>query len=308
MLSPETIPVERFEELFAGDPQTIEQRLVALRLPATSHPDLSLLPQIESQIALVQAMQGRIDEALVTLDRAEQTPGARIPVAQIRLWLERGRVYHQARRMSEAFPWMLAAYRLSLVEGHDFHTINAAHLLAIVAHDASVKILWNRIAVELADVTRDDKARAWRGVLQNNLGQAYLAAGRFESANHAFTKCREFAALEQNSLLDRGGRWGIAKSLRALGQTNQALAMQHELLREYDELEPKGTLPLELIRMARGLVYEELAELPTRHPAKFAAQAINDLSVNTWFRDLEPARWARLQQMLERERESGTPS
>ena len=44
MLSSETIPVERFDERIAGDPHTIKSRLIALRQPATSHPDRSRLP------------------------------------------------------------------------------------------------------------------------------------------------------------------------------------------------------------------------------------------------------------------------
>ena len=49
-------------------------------------------------MAYFQAMQGRIGEAQGTFDRAEQLPGAQLRLTRIRRWLERGRVYSQARR------------------------------------------------------------------------------------------------------------------------------------------------------------------------------------------------------------------
>ena len=49
--------------------------------------------------------------------------------------------------------------------------------------------------------------------------------------------------------------------------------------------------------MARGIVYEELAELAPHTAADFAAKALIDLEVNSWFRELEPARWAKLQRL-----------
>ena len=296
MVSPAEIPVEQFDELFHGDPAVIEQRFLALRPRALDHLDASLVPQIDSLIALTQAMQGRTDEAFATLDRAEQLPGAQLPMARARLLPERGRVYHQARRMSEALPWMIAAYRLSHASGLDFHAINAAHMAAIVADNVAEKIFWNQRALELAESTGDEKARAWRCVLRNNIGQAFVAAGQFHDALAAFEMCHQQAAERGDALIGRGARWGIARAFRSLGRVGEALSIQQLLLREYNAIERDGSLPAELLGMARGLVFEELAELVPSDSADFAANALRDLSVNDWFRDLEPVRWARIQQ------------
>ena len=79
-MSPDAdVAVEDFESLFHGEPQAIEQRLVALRACAAIHPDKALAPRIESQIALAQAMQKQYSTALDTLDAAEKLPGAALP-------------------------------------------------------------------------------------------------------------------------------------------------------------------------------------------------------------------------------------
>jgi tetratricopeptide (TPR) repeat protein len=294
-------PVERFEELFLGEPAAIEQRLLELRPPAATHPDSTITPRIESLIALSLAMQGKINEAFSSLDEAEELPGAELPLARTRLRLERGRVFHQARRMVEARPWIVQAYRSACEAGLDYHAIDAAHMVAIVASDPVERIAWNRIAWDLAEATRDEKARAWRPVLLNNLGQAYVASGRFADALAAFQQCTRVARECGNPLIEMGARWGIARAKRSLGREAEALAIQQELLHEYDRFEKEGILPAELVGMARGAVKEELALLDPLRAREFAAAALLDLGVNTWFRDLEPARWAVLQ---ERARES----
>lgn len=291
------IPVERFDELFQGEPGEIEQRLAALRPQALVHSDQSLTPQIDSQIALVQAMQQRWDEAFATLDRAEQLPGAEVPIARARLLLERGRVLHQARRMAEALPWMIASYEQSRANGLDVHAINAAHMAAIVVEDPAAKIHWNSVAIELVESTTDEKARAWQVVLHNNMGQALIAAGQFPAALAAFERCRVLASEQGNAIVERGARWGVARAKRSLGCRAEALLIQQQLLGEYDDLQREGSLPSELVGMARGLVYEELAELIPEESAAYAARALSDLGVNSWFRELEPARWASLQQL-----------
>jgi tetratricopeptide (TPR) repeat protein len=297
MLPTSEIPVERFDELFYGEPTEIEQRLSTIRPQALIHSDSSLAPQIDSQIALVQAMQGRIEEAFATLDRAEQLPGADIPIARVRLLLERGRVFYQARRMVESLPWMIASYEQSRTHGLDFHAVNAAHMAAIVASEPAVKIHWNLRAIDLAESSTDEKAKAWLVVLHNNIGQAYLVACRFEEALAAYHQCQRLATLQGNSMVERGARWGIARAKRSLGEAAEALTMQNQLLEEYDEVEREKSLPAELVGMGRGMVYEELAELMPENSADFAAKALLNLGVNRWFEDLEPVRWARIQKL-----------
>ncbi|MEY3459890.1 MAG: hypothetical protein RL215_3047 [Planctomycetota bacterium] len=294
MSSDAEVAVEDFESLFHGDPQDIEGRLVALRPRAAAHPDSSLAPRIESQIALVQAMQGHFQQATGTLDAAENLPGAGLPGARIQLLIERGRVSHQARDMDSAFPQFVDAWEFGRQQGLDDQAVNAAHMAAIAARDPDQKVHWNQLALGLAQDSADPKARAWITVLHNNLGQALIAAGKFPDAFLAFETCRQRADFEQNRLVERGARWGIARALRSLGHTDSAIQIQQQLLEEYNRIEASSELPLELVNMGRGLVYEELAELLRENSSAFAAMALENLGVNDWFRDTERNRWNRL--------------
>ncbi|MBL8810728.1 MAG: hypothetical protein JNM43_11170 [Planctomycetaceae bacterium] len=291
------VPVDEFDKLFYGDPKEIEQRLLVVRPQSLTHSDESLTPQIDSQIALVQAMQKRYAEAFETLDRAEKLPGATNPLARVRLLLERGRVFQQAKRMEEAVPWLVASWEISSAHSLDYHTVNAAHMVAIAVGSPAEKIRWNQIALDVADASGDEKAQAWRVVLHNNLAQAFVAAGEFGNGLASFQSCQNLAREQGNVLIERGARWGIARCRRGLGDQATALQIQQELLKEYNEVESQGLLPQELLGMARGMVYEELAELDRQNAAMFAKHAISDLGVNDWFESIEPARWQRLKTM-----------
>ncbi|MFM8475411.1 MAG: tetratricopeptide repeat protein [Planctomycetaceae bacterium] len=275
-------PVEDFETLFNGQPQDIERRLLALRPKAACHPDITLAPRIEARLALAQAMQGRHEEASHTLELAESLPGARQPAAELCLLLERGRLLHQQNRYRDAHALFIRAWdvaRRHAAEDHalDGPAVDAAHMVAITATDPVARVHWNETALSLAQSSPDPKARAWISVLHNNLAQAYIANSQFTAAHATFTTCRQLAVAENNSIVERGARWGIARALRALGQTTEALAMQQQVLSEYNQLEETGALPLELIQMGRGLVHEELAQLSTTAGPEHAIRALQDL-------------------------------
>jgi len=275
-------PVEDFESLFHGQPQDIERRLLALRPKAAGHPDSTLAPRIEARLALAQAMQGRHDDAKHTLDLAEQLPGAQHPHAEICLILERGRLLHQQNRYDAAQGLFLRAW--DFAQRHapaqfalDAAAVDAAHMVALTAAQPTARVHWNETALRLAQSSPDPKARAWISVLQNNLAQACIADSQFTAAHAAFTTCQQLARAENNSIVERGARWGIARALRSLGRTTEALAMQLQVLEEYNQLEETGALPLELIQMGRGLVHEELAHLSATAAAEHAICALRDL-------------------------------
>jgi|GEM_PF-2429313 len=294
-------PVEDFESLFHGHPKDIEQRFIALRPKAADHPDLTLAPRIEARIALTQAMQGRHDEASRTLCLAEAMPGATLPSAAICLLMEQARLLHQAKKVADAHPLFIKAFNFAHQHSMDGPAVDAAHMVAITATEPATKVLWNETALNLARSSADPKATAWISVLYNNLAQAFIADSQFTAAQNAFSTCRELAVAENNSIVERGARWGIARALRSLGQTADALAMQQQVLSEYNQLEQTGALPVELIRMGRGLVHEELAHLSSTEAPTHAARALEDLKSLEWWNDAEYyARWSILDEIARR--------
>lgn len=270
--------LENFDDLFTGNPENIEQDLSALLPQAQALAKKSIYLQILSQIALAQAMQKKFDLAHKTLGKAEASLTSEYELAQVRIFLERGRVFHQSDNIDEALPLFKRSYELSRKHAFDFHTVNAAHMVAIVEKSVDEKIMWNKKAIDLAQKTQDTRAYAWLGALYNNLAQNYIEAGQYSEAHSAFTQSKKFGEERGDVIIMRGAKWGIARSLRSLNCLDEALSTQLALLEEYETIAKKGELPVELIVVGRGLVYEELAEIHLAHMKKYAVLAYQDLS------------------------------
>ncbi|MGV2338075.1 MAG UNVERIFIED_CONTAM: hypothetical protein LVR18_29690 [Planctomycetaceae bacterium] len=155
-------------------------------------------------------MQGRHDEASRTLCLAEAMPGATQPAAAICLLMEQARLLHQAEKATDACPLFIRAFHFAHQHSMDGLAVDAAHMVAITADEPDAQVRWNETALDLARNSADPKATAWISVLHNNLAQAFIADSQFTAALNAFNTCREIALAENNSIVERGARWGIA--------------------------------------------------------------------------------------------------
>jgi hypothetical protein len=301
---PRSSQLENFDDLFYGEPSDIEQRLLALVPLAVEQKDRSAHAQILSQVALAQAMQKKFELAHSTLDVAGTLLSESDLLATCRVTLERGRVHHQAGESTQALPFFKQSYELAVRGGHTPHTINAAHMIAIVVEDPHSKMEWNQRALALAQESSDPKAQAWISPLYNNLARSQIEARDFEGALISYKACESLAQERNEPLILRGAIWGQALAHRELGQHETAYRLQTGLLQEYQEVEQRKELPEPLFAVARGMVRAELAELELLHqnvdPAaanrarKYALLAYEDLGSNEWFQRLEPERLERL--------------
>lgn len=289
--------LENFDDLFTGNPENIEKNLSALLSQSQALENKSVYLQILSQIALAQAMQKKFDLAHKTLDKAEASLTSEYELARVRILLERGRVFHQSDNIDEALPLFKKSYELSRKHKFDFHTVNAAHMAAIIEKSVDEKIIWNKKAISLAQKTQDKRAYAWLGAIYNNLAQNYIEAQQYSEAHSAFKQSKIFGEERGDVIIVRGAKWGIARSLRSLNCLDEALSMQLALLEEYETIAKKGELPIELIVVGRGLVYEELAEIHLAHMKKYAVLAYQDLSKDPWYIKLMPERLEKMKQL-----------
>ncbi len=289
--------LEQFDDLFIGDPVDIEKNMSALLPQANSLENKSIYLQKLSQIALAQAMQQKFDLAHKTLDTAEAGLTPEYELARVRVLLERGRVFHQADNLNAALPLFKQSYELSKKCNFDFHTINAAHMVAIIENKFNDKIKWNKIAIELAEKTEDKRGQAWLGALYNNLAQNYIESEQYQQAYSAFEQSKKFGEERKDAIIVRGSKWGIARALRSLNRLDEALNMQVALLEEYEELNKKGEFPIELLQLSRGVVYEELAEIYLTKAKIYAALAYQDLHANPWCIKLMSERLDKMKQL-----------
>lgn len=271
-------------------PDASEAAFAAMLPDARASGDRDRLAQLLTQIARAQGLQMKFDEASKTLDEAEALLSPETPVARVRLLLERGRVLNSSKRREESKRYFLEAWDLAREVHAGGLAVDAAHMLGIVeADDASVS--WNREAIAYAEGSDDPKARRWLGSLYNNLGWTYHDGGDAATALDLFRKALAAREAEGKKGLIRIAHWCIARALRSLGRTGEALAIQRRLLAEF---EADGS--------SDGYVHEELAELLLAEGAEaeaaphFAA-AWKMLSEDAWLRRDEPERLERMRRL-----------
>lgn len=288
--------IENFEALFVGHPAEIEKNLKKL-LPEAKSKDKSIYLQILSQIALAQAMQKKFILAHKTLDTAEKLLTSKYFIARARILLERGRVFMQAQKFKLALPYFMKSYQLSKKHKLDYHTSNAAHMIAFVVPDVKEKIKWNKKSITINNKSKDQKVRDWNMVDYNNLGNNYIEAKKFKQGIVAYNKTVKLAKQKNLEVFVLGGKWGIARCLRSLKEIDKAHTIQNELLEKYKSLHKKGMLPIESLRVTRGQVYEELAEIYLEKMKKYADLAYQDLSQDSWMKKLQKERLHKIKRL-----------
>lgn len=290
--------LENFDDLFVGYPADIEKNLKYLLPDAKSLTNKSIYLQILSQIALTQAMQGKFEMAHKTLDETKPMFASTDYVAKTRILLERGRIFHQAHDLNSALPYFKKSYLIAKRHKIDFHTANAAHMIAIIIISGNKnKIKWNKIAINLASKTKDSRAHAWLGPLYNNLAQSYLEDKQYKKAFIAFKKSLKISEKRGDLLIALGVKCALAKTLRFLNSPDEGQRILATLLEELDAYSKKKVIPNEIITQIRGVIYEEFTEFHFDRIKTYSAMAYDYLSKDPWFIKLGSKRLARLKKL-----------
>ena len=280
-----------------NDPEKTEKAFRNL-LPATRESgDSEYDAQLLTQIARTHSLRRDFESAHRILDDAESliggidtTPGQKTSVAGIRYLLERGRTFNSAGDVEAARPLFEEAWKLARGIGEDYHAVDAAHMLGICENgDRALK--WDEIAMEAAEASRDLRAKEWLGALYNNTGWTYHDSDQFDRALELFEKGLAWRKERNNPVTTRIAKWTVARALRSLNRTAEALDMQRSLLEEHKAAGTKD-----------GYVYEELAEcfliLGQADEARpYFNLAYHELSKDTWLKENEKDRLERLRRL-----------
>lgn len=123
--------LENFDEIISkiNDPILAEAKLLELSIQAKKLPNNSIYLQMLSQIALMQAMQKKFEQAHATLDLACAQLQPTDYVAAVRILLERGRTFQQAGDIDKARKYFEESYQLSKLHHLDNHAMNAAAMI-----------------------------------------------------------------------------------------------------------------------------------------------------------------------------------
>ncbi len=282
-----------------------EGRFAAMLAQAEHAGDGGRVAEVRTQLARAQGLQRKFADAHVTLDGVESWLAANEATAtwedvriRVRLELERGRVLNSSGDQAGARPRFVRAWEQasSPVSRPTFDglAVDAAHMIATVGTPQDA-VEWNTRAIAFAERSSNPDARRWRASLLNNMGWTAFAAGDLATAMGYLE--RALAARIENGTEGKGrgpwlvARWCVARTRRALGSIDTALAEQ---MRLRDEHASAGT--------EDGFVEEEIGEcLLTLGRAEEArehfAAAHAELSRDVWLVEREAGRIERLRSL-----------
>jgi tetratricopeptide (TPR) repeat protein len=207
------------------DPAGSEQRLREAAAAATGDHQAAW----QTQVARALGLQERYDEGDALLDEvAAGGHGGEVPA---RVALERGRLRRSSGQPEAARPDFEESARLAGEAGLEELRVDALHMVALVV-PAEESFEAGRHALEVARAATDPQARDWDASLLNNMGMARADAGDHGAALACFEEALEARRRIGDTGRTRIARWMVAWSLRHLGRTDEALAMQRQLQAE----------------------------------------------------------------------------
>ncbi|WP_426520706.1 hypothetical protein ACPPVQ_08895 [Diaminobutyricibacter sp. McL0618] len=185
--------------------------------------------ELATQRARALGLQGRFDEADAVLDAIPPVG----PLLAARVDLERGRIRLSSGDAAAAVPLFAVALESARAADSPFLVVDAMHMLAL--SDAGREDHWTRLALHELHTVDDHRTQRWLIALHNNLGWHHFDAGHAASALEEFAAAlvaaRDYGTSDQRFM----GEWTVARCLRQLGRTDEALAIQTRLAAERPE-------------------------------------------------------------------------
>ena len=170
------------------------------------------------------------------------------------------------------------AWTLATDSNLPFFAIDAALMLSSI-RPPKFQNEWLKKALDIVESSGDTNVRLWLAQLLFLQGWHEYDFRQFEGALESFTRALEQPLIIADETKGFALQWSRARTLRALGRTQDALVIQEGLL---DKMRAKGKV--------NGHVYLEVAEckqlLNAKEEAKsYFESAYAELSANSWYSD-----------------------
>ncbi len=250
-----------------------------------------------TQMARVLALLGNLPTAKKTLERAHELIMNLAPEEQIRplirYYLETGRIFCLSMTPAKAQGPLTQAFNLSKQINDDYLAIDAALMLSI-SRPPKFQNEMLLAAMELAEKSKIPQAQLWLAQLYTMDGWHYFDFRRFEDALARFEKALARPRFEGDQAKVFVIRWCIARTLRSLGRTQEALDLQQNLMNE-----------MSLIGNVSGHVYLEIAEniqliKGAEHAKSYFEMAYKELSADGWYSDNREEELRRIQHLYKK--------
>jgi tetratricopeptide (TPR) repeat protein len=179
--------------------------------------------EVLTQLARLEGLRGDFARCGELLDDAEPLAG-RSPVANVRLELERGRMYRSSGDPEAAYPLFESAFERAVEAGEFYLAGDAAHMCAIAVDDRKLQEEWMHRGLDLGE--REPAAAYWAGPLLNNLGWAYSEAGVHERALELFERALEARRRDpENTAGIAWAQYAVGYTLRRLDRAAEAVPL-----------------------------------------------------------------------------------
>jgi len=243
-----------------------------------------------SQLARTLGLQQKFEEAHQILDLAEgkiELGGARVAVYYN---LERGRVLNSNNEKEEAKQFFETATKIAIENNEDALAVDAIHMEAITAKDATGKLQKEEEALKLAEHSDEERANKWLGTLYNNIAWSYMDMEQFDKAENLFEKGLAWQLENGKEHTINIAYWTIGRVKRAQQKYDEALIDMQNLLEKKNGNDESG------------YTYEEIGENllalnKNEEASKYFKLAYDILSKDSWLQKNESKRLERLKEL-----------
>jgi tetratricopeptide (TPR) repeat protein len=217
-----------------SNPALSEQRFRDA-LPSASPVETVIL---QTQIARTHGLRrdfSRAREILASLQPQLADAG---PEARVRHALESGRSLASATHPAESqtpatrqqarqhFQQALDEARAAQLDGL---AIDAIHMFAFIDTDPAQQLHWAEQALAAVAGSKQVAAQRWEPTVRNNLGYALQQLGRLDEAFSQFSQALALRERGGHPAAAHSARFMLARCLRLMGRTDEALAWQQRL-------------------------------------------------------------------------------
>jgi tetratricopeptide (TPR) repeat protein len=249
-----------------SDPEASEKRFRAALVEAGGDDALIL----QTQIARTHGLRRNFQEARRILAEIQEPVPRASPEAQVRYCLELGRTYASAAHKPEevtpedkkkARSLYTRAFETARDARLDYLAIDALHMMNTVDTEPQDQLAWDLKALAFMEASPQAEAKRWEGSLRNNVGYANFLLGNYDEALAQYRLSLAAHERSGSAANVRIAHWMIARTLRAQGRTQEAIAIQLRLEREWDDAgEPDPYVYEELEQLYRQSGESALAE------------------------------------------------
>jgi tetratricopeptide (TPR) repeat protein len=247
-----------------------------------------------AQIARAQGAQGQFPMARATLDEArkvlKEIESSATDSLRIRCLLEASRLSILERIPSQARGPLTEALNLAAQAKEDALSVEASQLMAEI-EPPKMQQEWLNRAIQIAVASPHVRVRKYLSSLYTSWGWKLYDVRQFDKAIEVFEKALVEAKATGTEREVFVLRWSIGKVLRALQKTEEALAIQKDLLSQ-----------LAIGGARDGRLYEEIAEclltLKQDEEAKLYFElAYRELVKDQWFVDNESKQLKKMKEL-----------